>query len=190
VNAIAASVGFALLVLFLLLDGRRRVGAEARSTDAGAEDRGSSRRLGIVYGISTNVFIVSAVLGYLGILAMPIAIAWAGVATMLAGMALRSWSMAVLGAAYTRTLRTSAEQRITRDGPYRVVRHPGYAGSIIMWTGLALASGDLLGLLIVPLVVWAYVLRIAAEDQMLLARFGDEYAEYAREVRRVVPFVY
>lgn len=190
-NGIAAIIGGALLAAFLFLEGRVRVGATARSLVTGVADRGSTRRLGIAYGASIGLLALSAVLAALGALALPAELQWAGIALMVIGIALRFWSVRVLGSSYTRTLRTAADQRVVRTGPYRAVRHPGYTGSILMWTGVALSSGDLVGVItIVPLIVWAYVLRVAAEDRMLVARFGDEYATYAREVRRLVPYVY
>jgi len=51
----------------------------------------------------------------------------------------------VLGRFFTRTLRVTGEQRVVSDGPYRVVRHPGYLGDILMWTGAALTTLTVLG---------------------------------------------
>jgi Isoprenylcysteine carboxyl methyltransferase (ICMT) family len=53
-------------------------------------------------------------------------VAWGGVALMGGGLVLRVWAARVLGAFYTRTLRTSAGQRVVAEGPYRLVRHPDH----------------------------------------------------------------
>ena len=190
-NANPALVAAGLLFLFIMLEGRSRVGDAARSLAAGGDDAGSTRRIGVAFVLSLNAFIVSSLLAVTGIGAFDEDIARAGLAVMLAGMALRLWSARVLGASYTRTLRVAATQRLVRAGHYRVVRHPGYTGSILMWTGAAIASGDVLGVVVIVFVtVRAYTLRVRAEDRMLKARFGPEYDEYARRVRRLVPFVY
>ena len=190
-NVNPALAAAALLFLFIMLEGRSRVSDAARSLAAGGEDAGSTRRIGVAFVVSLNAFIVSSLLAVIGIGAFDEGIARAGVVVMAAGMALRFWSARVLGASYTRTLRVGAGQQLVRDGPYRVVRHPGYAGSIVMWAGAAVASGDVLGVIvIVAVIVRAYVLRVRAEDRMLTARFGAAYEDYARHVRRLVPFLY
>ena len=48
------------------------------------------------------------------------------------GLALRAWSMRALGSYYSRTLRTTSDQVVIESGPYRVIRHPGYFGSIMV----------------------------------------------------------
>jgi protein-S-isoprenylcysteine O-methyltransferase len=191
VNAIPASLAAALVAFYLAFEGRVRVGDTARSLTATADDRGSTRRVGVVYGVAIVAFVVSTWLGATGVAALPALIAWAGVAFSALGVGLRFWSARVLGASYTRTLRVEGGQRLVRSGPYRVVRHPGYAGSMLIWTGAAFASGDVLGVVvIVPAMVWAYLLRIAAEERMLAAAFGDDFRDYARHTSRLVPFVF
>jgi protein-S-isoprenylcysteine O-methyltransferase Ste14 len=107
-----------------------------------------------------------------------------------AELGLRAWSMRTLGDSYTRTLRTGADQAVVTAGPYRLVRHPGYTGSLLTWTGFALTSrsgpvlaltGGLLGL--------AYQRRIAAEEE-LLARDLPGYEDYQARTRKLIPFVW
>jgi protein-S-isoprenylcysteine O-methyltransferase Ste14 len=54
-------------------------------------------------------------------------------------LAVRVSAARVLGAHYTRTLRTDGEQAVVSDRPNRYVRHPGYAGVLVMWLGYGLA---------------------------------------------------
>jgi len=46
------------------------------------------------------------------------------------GIVLRWWSMSVLGAFFSRTLKVVDEQRVIQHGPYRWVRHPGYLANL------------------------------------------------------------
>src|SRR5262249_51233447 len=88
-------------------------------------------------------------------------------------------------------LRIEAGQEIVRRGPYAIVRHPGYLGSLLTWTGIALTSGNLLCFAVsVAALVAAYGYRIASEEAMLRDAFGARYEAYRREVRRIVPFVW
>jgi len=99
--------------------------------------------------------------------------------------------MATLGRYYTRTLRTVDEQNVVDRGPYRLVRHPGYSGSLLVWVGYALGLGNWIGAAITAvLLVAVYVWRINAEEALLRTSFGDRYADYERRTKRLVPFVY
>jgi protein-S-isoprenylcysteine O-methyltransferase len=98
--------------------------------------------------------------------------------------------MRTLGSSYSRTLRVQKAQQVVDRGPYRFVRHPGYAGSLLIWTGFALTSrsfavvevvGGLLGV--------AYHRRVGAEEA-LLRRELPGYAAYSKRTKRLIPFVW
>lgn len=63
---------------------------------------------------------------------------------MAAGLVVRAWAARILGRFYTRTLRIAEDQPIIRRGPYRLVRHPGYAADLLLWLGLRLATRNAL----------------------------------------------
>lgn len=78
-------------------------------------------------------------------------------------------------------------QTVVSTGPYRVVRHPGYAGSLVFNLLVPLALGSLLAL--VPGIGTALLLvyRTVKEDRVLLAELPG-YRTYAGQVRyRLVP---
>jgi len=121
---------------------------------------------------------------------LPRAAAPLGLALELTGLGIRAWSMRALGSSYSRTLRTGRTQGLIDDGPYRLVRHPGYAGSLLTWTGFAIASRSLpVAAVVGGLLGWAYRDRIRAEE-LLLRRELPGYQDYARRTRRIVPFVW
>ena len=126
-------------------------------------------------------------LGRLTVLGM----AWGGIAAMMAGLTVRVWAARVLGAFYTRTLRTSSTQSLVEEGPYRLVRHPGYLAVLLLWLGAGLASANVLvaGLITVSM-GRAYRRRISSEEAMLTDTFGEDYVAYTRRTRRLIPWVY
>src|ERR1700719_1832355 len=72
----------------------------------------------------------------------PTAVAvWIGLALFWSGIALRLWSFHTLGRYFTFTIQTSSDQPVIADGPYRLIRHPSYAGLllVIMAVGLFIA---------------------------------------------------
>lgn len=183
---------YALLVAFLVLERRFREGSEAKALELTAADRGTTPALGIAF-LTGLVLVVSAPLwshlgwGRWGSLTL----AWAGVATMVVGIGLRFWASQVLGAAYTRTLKTLPGQAVISRGPYRVLRHPGYAGVLLMWVGAGLALRNWLVLACLCLVFgWAYGRRMNVEEEMLLASLGEAYRDYRGNTWRIIPFVY
>jgi protein-S-isoprenylcysteine O-methyltransferase len=167
---------------------RRRTSSETASWHGGDGDRGSTLLLITAYG---SAIVLIIVLGLVGVGRIPVGVRWIGVAMMATGLGLRAWGMTVLGRFYTRTLRVVGDQQVVTAGPYRLIRHPGYAGSLLVWTGYCLGSGNWIALLVVAaLMLAAYGWRIRAEERLLADTFGEEYTSYQHRTARLLPFVY
>ncbi len=118
------------------------------------------------------------------------ALAWAGIALFAAGAALYSWAMQALHGQFTIRLSVAERPRLITDGPYAIVRHPGYFGWVLALPGMGLALGSLAILAFaVPMLAWI-VTRIRDEEAMLVAEFGDEYRAYQGRTKRLIPFLY
>ena len=116
---------------------------------------------------------------------------WVGLALAWTGIAFRFWAFRTLGRYFTFTVMTSADQPVVTGGPYRLVRHPGYAGGALAMAGMGLAMGNwisFLALLVVPLI--GTLNRIRVEEAALVATLGDEYRAFAAGRKRIVPFVW
>jgi protein-S-isoprenylcysteine O-methyltransferase Ste14 len=114
-----------------------------------------------------------------------------GMAVLLAGLVLRGWSFKVLGDYFTFTVMVSPDQPVVTAGPYRVLRHPGYAGILLACAGIGLAAANWIALgvaVVVPLAL--LVCRIRIEERALLATLGDRYRRYAAGHKRLVPLVW
>jgi protein-S-isoprenylcysteine O-methyltransferase len=116
---------------------------------------------------------------------------WTGCALMVAGMAFRWWAVRVLAEYFTVDVGIREDHKLVRSGPYRVLRHPSYTGSLATFYGFALALGSAWSLLLVAVVVTAaFLWRIRVEERALIAAFPRDYPAYARETRRLIPFVW
>jgi protein-S-isoprenylcysteine O-methyltransferase Ste14 len=117
-------------------------------------------------------------------------LAWVGLAVLAAGAVFGAWAMKTLGDSFTVRLNVAAGQKLVTTGPYAVVRHPAYLSYFLALLGLGLALSSLagIGLAVVAGIVLAW--RTRHEEQMLLAEFGDEYRDYTRRTRRLLPFIY
>jgi len=79
---------------------------------------------------------------------------------------------------------------VVSDGPYRWVRHPGYAGGFIGDLALPLLLGSAWAFIPAALTAGAVVLRTALEDRTLQAELPG-YREYAQRTRfRLLPGVW
>jgi protein-S-isoprenylcysteine O-methyltransferase Ste14 len=89
-------------------------------------------------------------------------------------------------------VRLQAERghRVVTDGPYAVVRHPMYAGTILFFLGMPLLLGSWYGLVFAPVLTALLAVRAVMEER-LLTRALEGYPAYAARVRyRLVPFVW
>jgi len=86
---------------------------------------------------------------------------------------------------------TTGEQRVITSGPYAKIRHPGYLGNILLWCGFGVLSSNSIVAFLFPLLFLAvYLYRISVEEKMLVESLSDEYAEYKRKTKRLIPYVY
>lgn len=123
----------------------------------------------------------------------PIDLGWhlLGVVLFATGLGLFGWAM-VVNAYFSTVARLQRDrgQTVCREGPYRFVRHPGYAGAILESIGSPFLLGSVWALLPAVVAVACMAARTLLEDRMLLAELPG-YAEYASEVRRrLVPLVW
>jgi protein-S-isoprenylcysteine O-methyltransferase Ste14 len=196
-------VGGVILIALYAIQAEVRFGAKARSSKAGASDRRSSLLVSLAAAVPVAGFVaamkfatpmvvsqhplVAALFGPT-LPGLP-AVAWTGAFLGLAGAALRLWAVLTLRQRYTRTLLVYEDHTIERGGPYRFVRHPGYLGSLLCLNAIAMASGST-ALLAASLLatIPAYLYRVRAEDEMLVAALGAPYESYRREVGALLPF--
>jgi protein-S-isoprenylcysteine O-methyltransferase Ste14 len=76
------------------------------------------------------------------------------------------------------------------SGPYRIVRHPGYAGNMLALPGMVLALSSTWTLIPAAVALIIAVIRTVLEDQTLQDELPG-YRDYARRVRyRVIPGIY
>ena len=186
-------IALILLLVFLLTERAARQGVEARDMSRGQDDAGSSVAFVLAYVLSIAAVGLAPLFNARGIaqISLPDWVAWLGLALMVCGITLRIWANRVLGAYYTRTLRIQSGQNVVRAGPYRLIRHPGYAGALLMWLGAILATRNWITLVVVGVsVTCVYLYRITAEERMLASALGGDYQAYMADTKRVVPWVW
>jgi len=114
----------------------------------------------------------------------------AGFVLFIFGVILRAVGRITLGRYYTYGLRTLPNQKLVTHGIFRHVRHPISLAAILYSAGIPLIFSSLYGfammLFIIPLILY----RLRIEERMLIEKFGDEYREYMRKTKKLIPFIY
>ncbi len=104
------------------------------------------------------------------------------------GIALRIWAILTLDQFFTFVVGIADDHRVVQHGPYRLLRHPGYAGVLLILLGVAVALGNWLSLaVIVVLPGLALAVRIVVEEATLAKSLGSAYAAYAARTARLIP---
>jgi protein-S-isoprenylcysteine O-methyltransferase Ste14 len=112
-----------------------------------------------------------------------------GLVLMLAGMALRWYSIRVLGASFTVDVSTRPGQAVVESGPYRWVRHPSYTGGMLTVLGILVCCLNLASLAAIVIVAAGYAYRIRVEERALATDLGSPYRDYMRRTKRLIPFL-
>ena len=107
------------------------------------------------------------------------------------GMALRLWSVLTLGRFFRTVVRLHDDHELVTHGPYRLLRHPSYTGSLLSFLGLGLAIGNWMSVLIavVPPLI-AFIWRLQVEEAALAGRFGQLFEDQRRRSWRLIPFIW
>ncbi len=111
----------------------------------------------------------------------------AGLVLGLAGAVLLTWASILLGRFLMHEAAVREDHALVVRGPYRLVRHPVYTGYLALLLGSGLASLNVCLLLLWPASLLGIRIQAASEEQVLGARFGREYGDYAGRVGRLVP---
>ena len=107
------------------------------------------------------------------------------------GLAIRLWSIIVLGRSFRLTVEVDSDQAVVDRGPYRWVRHPSYTGLLLIASGFGIALGNWLSLAILVVVpTLVIVLRIRVEEEQLIAVMGQPYVDYRARTKRLIPGIW
>ena len=118
----------------------------------------------------------------------PIALAWAMVAVVFAGLLFTWWARIHLGRLWSSSVARKADHYVVDTGPYGIVRHPIYTGIILASIATAAMRGTALAWLGVCVMTTGWVIKARLEESFLREQLGAEtYGEYVRRVPMLAP---
>ncbi|MHA2180220.1 MAG: methyltransferase family protein [Promethearchaeota archaeon] len=118
-------------------------------------------------------------------------IAYIGIAFLIIGGIIMIISRIQLGRYGTPVVHTGEDHILVTKGLYKLVRHPMYFGAIFMMVAPYLAFRSLILLSgIVILDSYFMNMRIKIEEETLIGAFGDEYRNYMKRTKKLIPLIY
>ncbi len=184
----AASV---LGVIYVVSELGLAVRKRAAAGETRVQDRGSLTLLWMVITVSvTLAFNLASLLPAAGMNGGS-RLGALGIALFVAGLAIRWYAIVWLGRFFTVNVAIATDHRLIDTGPYRVVRHPSYTGALMAFLGLGLCLANWVSLAVIVVPISAVFLRrIHIEEAALLRAFGDQYRDYMRRTKRLIPAIY
>ena len=93
----------------------------------------------------------------------------------------------LISAAWNVLYRAQRTHQVAASGPYAYLRHPQYAGFIIIMLGFLVQWPTLITLIMFPILVAMYLRLARREERESLAEFGEEYAAYEANTPAFLP---
>ena len=148
-----------------------------------------------------KIIMIIASLGFVGLLVVPALdhrFAWSQMSPI---MALAGDALVVIGwlaifvvfrenSFTSATIELAPDQKVISTGPYALVRHPMYAGALVMLLGIPIALGSWWGILVFAAILPALIWRLFEEEKFLARKLAG-YVEYQHKVRyRLIPAIW
>jgi protein-S-isoprenylcysteine O-methyltransferase Ste14 len=143
-----------------------------------------------VYVVAVAICAVVAGAGYELLHGLTLDAEWArilGLAILVTSSVFTLWARFALGTMWSVAPEVGGDHHLRTSGPYGVTRHPIYTGFLGMLLGTTLLAGVHEFIVILPVGLALFELKIRQEERLMLATFPDEYPDYRRRVPQIVP---
>ena len=114
----------------------------------------------------------------------------AGLAVVLAGLAIAIWARVILAGNWSGTVTLKQDHELVQTGPYRFARHPIYTGLLTAILGTAIAIDELRGPLALLITAVAFIRKMQTEEAFMNDAFGSRYALYKTRVAALIPGIW
>jgi protein-S-isoprenylcysteine O-methyltransferase Ste14 len=110
---------------------------------------------------------------------------------VIVGLFIRIRSILILKQHFTYTVTKIEGHELIQTGFYKSIRHPGYLGQLLIFTGIATSMSNWLSILlmIIPVLI-GFVYRISVEERFMTEQLGQKYLDYQKRTKRLIPKIY
>ena len=161
-----------------------------KSTVSVSSDKGS---LWVLYGLITLGYVLSFAIGATKIGRMN---GWdtffaVGVVLVVIGLIIRITSILTLNHYFTYSVSTIENHKLIEAGLYKSIRHPGYLGQLLIFLGISISVSNWLAILLMMIpVTIGYLYRMKVEERFMIAQLGENYLNYQKRTKRIIPMIY
>jgi protein-S-isoprenylcysteine O-methyltransferase Ste14 len=109
----------------------------------------------------------------------------------LTGLIIRVTSIMQLKQQFTYIVTKIENHELIETGLYKIIRHPGYLGQLIIFLGISTCLSNWLSILlmIIP-VLLGYLNRMNVEEKFMAEQMGQKYLDYQKRTKRLIPTIY
>ena len=162
----------------------------SKSTDKQNADKNSLSIIWFTVVISNAVAYYLAMTTYYPI-GDGLIVGYAGLTIIYAGIFLRMIVVRSLGRYFTVDVTIREGHKLKTDGFYKYLRHPSYFASLLSFVGFGISLNNWISLILVTVAIaTVFIIRINVEEKVLIEQFGEEYLEYKKRVKGLIPFVW
>jgi protein-S-isoprenylcysteine O-methyltransferase Ste14 len=161
----------------------------SKAADSKELDKSSLRFLWltIIASIVIGVFFGLSGIGFIPVKILSLT----GLVLIVLGLILRWTAILTLKRYFTVNVAILSNHKIVDRGIYKTIRHPAYAGSLLSFLGLGLSFSNWLSTLVIFIPIFvAFAYRIQIEEKALVQAFGNEYVNYTKATKRLIPKIY
>jgi protein-S-isoprenylcysteine O-methyltransferase Ste14 len=113
-----------------------------------------------------------------------------GLAVLVASTLFTLWARFSLGTSWSMAPKVQGDRQLRTRGPYAVTRHPIYTGILGMLLGATLLSGIGQWIVLFPVALIVFEVKIRMEERLMVVTFPEEYPRYRRQVPQLIPGLY
>jgi len=114
-----------------------------------------------------------------------------GAILVIVGLIIRISSILTLKEQFTFTVTKIENHALIETGLYKMIRHPGYLGQLIIFLGISTSLSNWISVIsMIVSVSIGYVYRIRTEEKFLIEQMGVRYIDYQKRTKRLIPLIY
>jgi protein-S-isoprenylcysteine O-methyltransferase Ste14 len=115
----------------------------------------------------------------------------AGILIIIVGLMIRTISIRTLNKYFTYSVTKVKDHAIVEKGLYKNIRHPGYLGQILIFTGISISLSNWISIILMLISIMpGYINRINIEEKFLVELLGNEYCDYQKRTNKLIPGFY
>lgn len=115
---------------------------------------------------------------------------WTGIFILLLGVVFRQVSIKYMGKFYVATLQVQEKPKLIKEGIFGIIRHPCYSGFMVALWGLGLTTLNWFFFIeVFAFSMGIFLIQIAIEEKQLEVFFGEEYTQYKKKTKKLIPYI-